>query len=197
MTRKPKKLKPGNRYPDSTKREAKKIYLAEGCSEREIAERIGVQRQTIARWRREGDWEAARTEAERRANEKTVEKVADSEAELNERHDKLFGALETLGNAYIMSHQRVDPETGRKEIIPPDPKELRALTSAMRDCQAGQRLARGLPDRITENQDKPKDAPPDFDAMSDAELERLAGGNRHVPAAPTAGPTNGSGRIIN
>lgn len=36
---------------------AKSIYLGEDLTQEEIAERVGVKRQTVSRWIREGNWE--------------------------------------------------------------------------------------------------------------------------------------------
>lgn len=196
MPRKPKEKRgPGNRYPDSVKREAKKIYLTEGASDREIAERLGVKRiDTIRDWRTREQWGKDRDAVAEKTTEKTIEKIATAEAEINARHSTLFRNLEALGNAIIAGC--IDKATG--EIIPPDAKELRAVASAMRDCQAGQRLANNMPDRVTEQREPKSDEPPDFSAMTDAELDALAEGRVYAPLVVDAaeGPTNGSGRKI-
>ena len=36
---------------------AKSIYLGEDLTQEEIAERVGVKRQTVSRWIKEGNWE--------------------------------------------------------------------------------------------------------------------------------------------
>ena len=197
MTRKPKaKHPPGLRYPDSIRREARKIYLTEGASDREIAERVGVSRaNTIKAWRTKEGWAKDRLEAAEKAAVKTIEKIADTEAEVNARHTKLFKHLEALGTAYLADHY--DPAT--KSFKVPDAKDFRAMTAALRDIQQGTRLALGLPDKVTETRTRGVEFP-DYPKMTEAEVMRLAGyGEDNECGEPTVAeagaPTNGSGRL--
>lgn len=194
MTRKPPKHTPGVRYPDSTRRAARKIYLTEGASDREIAERVGVKRiDTIRDWRTRENWSETRDAVAERATEKTVERLADSEADVNARHYRMFKNLEALGSAYLASH--MDQATGTLRV--PDAKEFRDMTTALRNVQQGMRLAMGLPDKVSEER-RPKDTPPDLSAMSDAELLRRAGLNGSAPGPSfPAAPVNGTGRLVN
>lgn len=181
MTSKPKKPQygPGKRYPDSIRREAKRIYLTERAADREIAERVGVKsRYTIKEWRLKDEWAKDRETVAREADEMTVKKIADTEAEINARHIAQFRNLEALGNVYLASH--VDPDS--KKLKVPDAKDFRAMTAALRDIQQGLRLAMGLPDRIAETRQL---APTkDFSKMTDEELLAYLGQDQQDGGAP-------------
>ena len=187
---------PGVRYPDSTRREARKIYLSEGASDREIAERVGVNRpNTVREWRIKEDWEKDRQLAAEKAAEKIIEKIADTEAQLNARHYNRLGDMEAAFDAYLLS--LVNEETG--EIVPPNAKDFNFMAQAHKAIQGGQRLAMGLPDKVTEER-RPKDEAPDYPKMPEAEVMRLAGyGEDNEHGEPTVAeigaPTNGSGRL--
>ena len=52
---------------------AKDLYLKGGCTQEEIALKVGTTRQTISRWSREGNWEEQRSFTPKEAD--TVVKI--------------------------------------------------------------------------------------------------------------------------
>jgi len=150
---------------------------------------------TVRAWRLKENWAKDRQAADTKATEKIIEKIADTEAQLNARHYNRLGDMEAAFDAFLLS--LVDEKTG--EITAPNAKDFNFMAQAHKAIQGGQRLAMGLPDKVTEER-RPKDETPDYPNMTAAEVMRLAGygeDNEHgePTVAEVGAPTNGTGRL--
>ncbi len=113
--------------------EARRLYLAgEASSNVEIATRLKVKPHTVARWRKEEDWDGLRLKIDRRAAEMFVEKIATDRVTLNVRHYRLWDLLVTK----LMEDLKGQPGT--------DIRELDRIAGILERAQKGQRLAKGL-----------------------------------------------------
>lgn len=98
-----------NGHPAEVKWQAVRLY-ALGHSRREIAERTGVSKRTVERWRRQSepcDWEEYVTEVAQKCRSEEPQKTADAIAEMNRVHAywgrKLF--VKSAEEAEALSHK--------------------------------------------------------------------------------------------
>ena len=113
--------------------EARRLYLAgEMTTNAEIAARLKVKPHTVARWRKDEDWDGLRLKIDRRAAELFVEKIATDRVSLNVRHYRLWDLL--------LAQLMEDLKT-RKGM---DAREMERVAGILDRAQKGQRLAKGL-----------------------------------------------------
>ena len=113
--------------------EARRLYLAgEASSNAEIAARLKVKPHTIARWRKDEDWDALRLKIDRRAAELFVEKIATDRVTLNVRHYRFW--------ELVLAKLAEDLKT--KKVL--DVREMERISGILERAQKGQRLAKGL-----------------------------------------------------
>ena len=113
--------------------EARRLYLAgEMSTNAEIAARLKVKPHTVARWRKEEDWDGLRLKIDRRAAELFVEKIASDRVTLNVRHYRLWD---------VVLSQLME---GLKAIKALDVREMERVAGILDRAQKGQRLAKGL-----------------------------------------------------
>jgi len=115
------------------KEEARRLYLGgEMSTNAEIAARLKVKPHTVARWRKDEDWDGLRLKIDRRAAELFVEKIATDRVSLNVRHYRLWDLL--------LAQLMEDLKT-RKGM---DAREMERVAGILDRAQKGQRLAKGL-----------------------------------------------------
>ena len=113
--------------------EARRLYLGgEMSTNAEIAVRLKVKPHTVARWRKDEDWDGLRLKIDRRAAELFVEKIATDRVSLNVRHYRLWDLL--------LAQLMEDLKT-RKGM---DTREMERVAGILDRAQKGQRLAKGL-----------------------------------------------------
>jgi len=113
--------------------EARRLYLGgEMSTNAEIAARLKVKPHTVARWRKDEDWDGLRLKIDRRAAEMFVEKIATDRVSLNVRHYRLWDLV--LGN--LMEGLKL------KKTL--DVREMERIAGILDRAQKGQRLAKGL-----------------------------------------------------
>ena len=123
------------RHSRVKKEEARRLFLTnEVTSVAEIARRLRVKPHTVARWKKEENWDALRLQVERRAAEKMVEEIATERVALNAQHHKYWNSV--LGKLF---------ETVQKKGLgSEDLRSIERMASVVEKAQRGQRLARGL-----------------------------------------------------
>jgi len=113
--------------------EARRLYLGgEMSTNAEIAARLKVKPHTVARWRKDEDWDGLRLKIDRRAAEMFVEKIATDRVTLNVRHYRMWDLV--LGNL-------VEGIKANKNL---DVREMERIAGILDRAQKGQRLAKGL-----------------------------------------------------
>ena len=116
-----------------SREEARRLYLGgEMSTNAEIAARLKVKPHTVARWRKDEDWDGLRLKIDRRAAELFVEKIATDRVSLNVRHYRLWDLL--------LAQLMEDLKT-RKGM---DAREMERVAGILDRAQKGQRLAKGL-----------------------------------------------------
>ena len=112
--------------------EARRLYLSsEMNTNTEIAARLRVKPHTVARWRKEEDWDGLRTKIDRKAAEMFVEKIATDRVTLNVRHYRFWDLL--------LGRLAEDLKKGQFDI-----RDLERISGILDRAQKGQRLAKGL-----------------------------------------------------
>ena len=82
------------RHSRPKKEEARRLFLTnEVTSVAEIARRVRVKAHTVARWKKEENWDGLRLQVERRAAEKMVEEIATERVALNAQHHKYWNTV--------------------------------------------------------------------------------------------------------
>ena len=82
------------RHSRPKKEEARRLFLTnEVTSVAEIARRMRVKAHTVARWKKEENWDGLRLQVERRAAEKMVEEIATEWVALNAQHHKYWNTV--------------------------------------------------------------------------------------------------------
>jgi len=113
--------------------EARRLYLTgEMSTNAEIAVRLKVKPHTVARWRKDEDWDGLRLKIDRRAAELFVEKIASDRVTLNVRHYRLWDLV--LGSL-------MEGIKANKNL---DVREMERIAGILDRAQKGQRLAKGL-----------------------------------------------------
>jgi len=134
------------------KEEARALYLgSEMTTNAEIAARLKVKPHTVAKWRKEEDWDALRLKIDRKAAEMFVEKIATDRTTLNVRHYRLW--------ELILANLMEDLKSNSHEV-----RELERVAGILDRAQKGQRLAKGLSVAETEESIR---------AQSQAEIQKL------------------------
>ena len=123
------------RHSTKLREEARRLYLTGECtSTAEIARRLKVKSHTVARWKKDEDWDRLRLKIDKRAAEQMVEQLASERVTLNARHYKFWDVIGGRMVEFVKSGR-----AGGEEI-----KNLDRLTAILERMQKGQRLARGL-----------------------------------------------------
>jgi hypothetical protein len=123
------------RHTVRIREEARRLHLeGELTSVAEIARRLKVKAQTVARWKREEDWDALRLKIDRRAAEQLVERLASERVALNTQHFKLWGAVVS----------RLFSSLTKEGLESEGVRNLEKVAAVLERAQRGQRLARGL-----------------------------------------------------
>ena len=115
------------------RKEARKLFLTGECATNaEIGRRLGLKPHTVARYRKEEDWDGLRLKMDRQAAERMAEQCSSERVSVNMRHYKLyeFGLTELV---------RTVKGEGRFTV-----REVGELMAAIERAQRGQRLARGM-----------------------------------------------------
>lgn len=149
------------------RKEARKLFLAGDCSSNaEIARRLGLKPHTVAKYRKEEDWDGLRLKSDRYAAERMAKQCASDRVSLEVKHYNYWEAvLRQVG-------EKIKANVGKIET-----KELAELSSMIEKAQRGQRLARGLSlDGETEQQIRAQ-AEADHRAIVDAFIESV---KKHV-----------------
>lgn len=134
------------------KEEAWTLYLGnEMTTNAEIAAKLKVKPHTIAKWRKEEDWDALRLKIDRKAAEMFVEKIATDRTTLNVRHYRLW--------ELILANLMEGLKTKSHDI-----RELERVAGILDRAQKGQRLAKGLSVAETEESIR---------AQSQAEIQKM------------------------
>jgi hypothetical protein len=115
------------------RKEARRLFLTGECaSNAEIARKLGLKPHTVARYRKEEDWDGLRLKMDRQAAQKMAELCSSERVSLNLQHYRLYEValaelLRTLKGAGTFSV-----------------REVGDLMAAIERAQRGQRLAKGL-----------------------------------------------------
>lgn len=115
------------------RKEARRLFLTGECaSNADIARQLKLKPHTVARYRKEEDWDGLRLKMDRQAAQKMAEQCSSERVSLNLRHYRLYEValaelLRTLKGA------------GKFSV-----REVGELMSAIERAQRGQRLAKGL-----------------------------------------------------
>lgn len=113
--------------------DARQMFLSgEVTSNAEIARRLKVKPHTVARWRKDEDWDGLQVKVDRRAAELFVEKVATDRTSLNINHDRMW----QLMNADLLEKLKA----GQVKHV----RDLYQAAAILERSQKGQRLARGM-----------------------------------------------------
>jgi len=116
-----------------TRDNARRLFLSgEMTTNAEIAARLKTKPHTIAKWRKEEDWDSLRQKIDRRAAEMFVEKIATDRVTLNLRHYRLWDLI--LGK--LMDSLKTQSAVDVDEMV--------KVTGILDRAQKGQRLAKGL-----------------------------------------------------
>lgn len=123
------------RHAKKTRERARELYLTgESASIAEIARRVGVKSHTVARWKKDEDWDRLLLRIEKRAAEQLAERIATERVSLNEQHFKGWSVI------FSQTFKRVQDGNLDTEQI----RNLERLAGVLERTQRGQRLARGL-----------------------------------------------------
>ena len=113
--------------------EARHLFLtAEIETNSEIAARLGVKPHTVAKWRRDEDWDNLRLKIDRRAAEMFAERIATDRVTLNIRHYRFWELLLTKLAEDLKQEKGLDV------------RQLDRIAGILDRAQKGQRLAKGL-----------------------------------------------------
>ena len=117
----------------SPREEARRLYLSgEMKTNAEIAAHLGVKPHTVAKWRKDEDWDGLRLKIDRRAAEMFVERIATDRTHFNVVHYRIW--------ELVLSKLMEDLKT-RNSV---DIRELERIAAILDKAQKGQRLAKGL-----------------------------------------------------
>ena len=123
------------RHPTRRREEARQLYLTgEVDSIAEIARRLKIKAHTVARWKKDEDWDALRIKISKRAAEQMAERIANERVNLNSQHFKLWGAIVS----------RLFTSVSKDGLRTEEIRNLERMASILDRAQKGQRLARGL-----------------------------------------------------
>src|SRR6266850_7434937 len=113
--------------------EARRLFLTHACeTNAEIARRLGLKPHTVAKYRKEADWDGLKLSMNRNAARKMAEKLTSDRVSLNVRHYNYYEvALVEL--ASTLKGQ------GKFTI-----REVCDVMAAVEKAQKGQRLAKGV-----------------------------------------------------
>jgi len=116
------------------RKEARRLFLTGECtSNAEIGRRVRLKPHTVARYRKDEDWDGLRLKMDRRAAEKMAEQLASEPLSLNLRHYNYYEVI--LSEITGTLKARHGKFTSR---------ELTELIGVVKEAQRGQRIARGM-----------------------------------------------------
>ena len=116
------------------RKEARRLFLVgEAHTNAEIGRRLGLKPHTVARYRKEEDWDGLKLRIDRRAAEKMVEQIATDRVNLNVRHFKYW---EVLLNEALVTLKSASGKFDTRGLV--------EMAGIIDKAQKGQRLARGL-----------------------------------------------------
>ncbi len=145
------------------RKEARRLFLTGGCdSNAEIGRRLGLKPHTVAKYRKDEDWDGLRLKMDRHAAEKMAEQLATEPMTLNMRHYQYYEVvLAEISRTLKAKHGKFTS------------RELTELIGVIKEAQRGQRLARGMAlDGKSEDQIR-AEAEADFRALVDAFLDAV------------------------
>jgi hypothetical protein len=145
------------------RKEARRLFLTGACdSNAEIGRRLGLKPHTVAKYRKDEDWDGLRLKMDRHAAEKMAEQLANEPMTLNVRHYQYYEVVLAEISRTLKAKQ--GKFTSR---------ELTELIGVIKEAQRGQRLARGMAlDGKSEEQIR-AEAEADFRSLVDAFLEAV------------------------
>jgi len=116
------------------RREARKVFLTgEATSNADIGRRLGLKPHTVARYRKDEDWDGLRLKIDRRAAEQMADQIASDRVTLNVKHFNYFEVvLNEITSTLKSGHGKFSA------------RDLADLVGIIEKAQRGQRLARGL-----------------------------------------------------
>jgi len=116
------------------RKEARRLFLTGECtSNAEIGRRLGLKPHTVAKYRKEEDWDGLTLKADRRAAQRIIESVVTERVSLETKHYNYWEALLRQVGEKIRANAGVM-----------DTREMSELGALIEKAQRGQRLARGL-----------------------------------------------------
>ena len=118
-------------YTREKRRAVRDAFILGRGTVTELGEKFGIRRQTIAEWAERENWEELRTRAERKANEKRAEELAERFCKCN---SEVLDAWDTF----------LDRVRARLEVDSAEPMPAADLDALSRICarlQGGQRIA--------------------------------------------------------
>ena len=113
--------------------EARRLFLTNECeTNAEIARRLGLKPHTVAKYRKEEDWDGLKLKMNRRAADQMAARLTNERVSLNLRHYNYFEVAlrELIGTV----------KGGGKFTV----REVCDLMAAIEKAQKGQRLAKGI-----------------------------------------------------
>ena len=123
-----------NQAHKKKRRDARRLFLTGECATNaEIGRRLELKPHTVAKYRREEDWDGLRRKVDRRAAEKMAEQIATERVSLNLRHYRYYEII------LQEITQTLKAQTGQFST-----RDLTELIGIVEKAQKGQRLARGL-----------------------------------------------------
>ncbi len=113
--------------------EARRLFLTNECeTNAEIARRLGLKPHTVARYRKEEDWDGLKLKMNRRAAERMAARLTTERVSLNSRHYNYFEVA--LGELLATLKGQ-----GKFSV-----REVCDVMAAIEKAQKGQRLAKGI-----------------------------------------------------
>ncbi len=149
------------------RKEARRLFLTgESASNAEIGRQLNLKPHTVAKYRKDEDWDGLRLKMDRQAAQKMAEQCSSERVSLNLQHHRLYEvALAELLHTLKGS--------GKFSV-----REVGEFMSAIERAQRGQRLAKGLSVAGETEEQIRAQAEADTRALVDAFVEAV---KEHVP----------------
>ncbi len=162
---------------------ARHLFITKALNSREVAKRVSIPIQIVEQWIVIFDWQERRDRLLFNSYRKVHTLAKDRAQNIDERHDRIAGTMETLIERLM--HDHLDPEV--KFAL--GPKDLNGLARAIRELQGIRRLVHDKPTaKVDINKKLTLDTTDNFNNMAGM-VEGLLG------AKPQLEDTNGRKKL--